>query len=257
MNNFRGLLRVTAVPLVMAGMILVFTGCVSTEKSPEEKKSNALYMLGRSFLRQERLQDAFLKFQESIQVNPRNKESHSMLGEVYTRLGQYGKAIESYEKAIEIDPEFSEAYNKMSMTYNMTEEWDKAIRAGRKALDNPLYQNPEFAYNNVGRALLMKGDCRTASEAFRQALLRRPIPQAQFNLAMSYTCLGREEDAVRQLERLVERAPKYADAHFELGRLLEARGETKKARMHYSEVVKMDPDSELGIKAGERLKKVR
>jgi len=242
---------------VLAGLMFIFPSCVGTGKNSIEKKSNALHMLGLSYLRQDRLQDAFLEFQKSIQVNPRNKESHNMLGLVYTRLGQYDRAIESYNTAIEIDPEFSEAYNNMSLTYNTTKEWDKAIQAGRKALENPLYENPEFAYNNVGRALLMKGDCRTAAEAFRQALLRRPIPQAQFNLAMSYTCLGREQDAIDQLERLVKMAPKYADAHFELARLLEARGETEKARMHYSEVVEMDPDSELGIKAGERLKKVR
>ncbi len=221
------------------------------------KRSNAHYMLGTTYIPQNRLQDAFLAFQKSINENPKNKDALNMLGYVYFLLGEYNQALEHYQKAIKIDPGFSEAYNNMALAYISMNRWDESISACNKALENPLYITPEFAMNNMGHAYMMKGDYESAIKIFKSAIRRRPLPQARYNLALTYIRLGKVSEAIKELERLVGYAPKYVDAHFELATLYRKRGETDKARKHFTEAMNADPDSELGIKAEEELKKLR
>ncbi len=232
-------------------------GCAGGAVSAKAlKRSNAHYMLGTTYINQNRLQDAFLAFQKSLNENPENKDALNMLGYVYFMLGEYNQALETYQKAILIDPNFSEAYNNMALTYNAMKKWDDSIASCNKALENPLYVTPEFALNNMGQAYMMKGDYDAAIQTLKKALMRRPIPQASYNLALTYIRLGNESRAIRELEMLVEHAPKYVDAHFELAVLYKKRGETDKAKKHFTEAINAGPGSELSIRAEEELKKL-
>ncbi len=242
--------------VILAISVLSF-GCAGGAVSAKAvKRSNAHYMLGTTYINQNRLQDAFLAFQKSLAEDPKNKDSLNMLGYVYFLLGEYDQALEIYQKAILIDPNFSEAYNNMALTYNAMKKWDESIASCIKALENPLYITPEFALNNMGQAYMMKGDYSAAIKTLKRALMRRPIPQASYNLALTYIRLGNDSRAIRELEMLVEHAPKYVDAHFELAMLYQKRGETDKARKHFTEAISAGPGSELSIRAKEELKKM-
>ncbi len=245
-------------PVVLLLMIALLYGCAGGAVSAKAvKRSNAHYMLGTTFITQNRLQDAFLAFQKSIVENPENKDAFNMLGYVYFMLGQYDEALENFEKAVLIDPNFSEAYNNMALAYNSLKKWDESIASCKKALENPLYTTPEFALNNMGYAYLMKGDYETAIKTLKNALMRRKLPQASYNLALTYIRLGKEPKAVRVLEMLVGIAPKYVDAHFELAMLYKKLGEPEKAKKHFTEAINADPDSELSGRAEEELQKLR
>ena len=265
MKKFRFLRKAYVVQILrnsLAVVLLIISalsyGCAGGAVSVEGvKRSNAHYMLGTTYITQNRLQNAFLAFQKSIAENPANKDAINMLGYVYFMLGEYDQALEAYQEAILIAPGFSEAYNNMALTYNSMEKWDESIAACNKALENPFYDTPEFALNNMGHAYMMKGDYETAIKILKKAFRRRSLPQASYNLALTYSHLGRETEAVRELERLVVRAPKYVDAHFELARIYLRLGETDKARKHFAEAMSVAPDSELGIRAKEELKNLK
>jgi Tfp pilus assembly protein PilF len=214
-------------------------------------------MMGNSYFAQNRIQDAFLEFQKAVAENPRNKDARNMLGQVYAILGEYDKAIASYRDALEIDSGFSDAHHNLAMTFVMTGRFDDAIAECSKALEDPLYEVPETALNTMGYAQMMMGENDKAIDSFKKALLRRPIPQANYNLALAYERTGRDDDAERELARLIERHPGYAEAHFALAGLYLKRGDTPKARQHFYETMNLAPDSEMGAASRKELERLR
>jgi Tfp pilus assembly protein PilF len=238
--------------------LLIFAGCASFGgESKSAKLSRSHYMMGNSYFAQNRIQDAFLEFQKSVAENPRNKDARNILGQVYAILGEYDKAVSSYREALDIDPDFADAHHNLAMTFVMTGRLDEAIAECEKVLEDPLYEVPETALNTMGYAQMMKGENEQAIDLFKKALLRRPIPQASYNLALAYERTGRNDDAERELARLVERHPGYAEAHFALARLCLKRGDTPKARQHFHETMNLAPDSEMGASARKELERLR
>jgi len=238
--------------------ILVFSGCASMKVTPEDvRRSSAEYMLGMSYMEQNRFQDAFVEFQKAIRSNPRNKEAHNMLGHLHGVLEQYEESLDFYDRALKIDPRFSEAYNNRAGTLIQMERWDEAIASAEKALENPLYATPEYALNNIGYAEMKKGKYEAAILTLKKALRRRPLPQASYNMALAHIELGQDWAAVRALEDLLERYPQYADAHYQLGLLYLKSGNRDKARKHFTEAANLAPDQEVGIMADAELRKLK
>lgn len=240
------------------GLAVAFSGCSSISVTPEKARlSNAEYMLGMSYMEQGRTQDAFVEFQKAVRENPDNKAAHNMLGYLYGEREQYKEALASYARAIAIDPRYSEAYNNRASTLITMEQWDDAIASAEQALLNPLYATPEFALNNIGYAQMKKGDYDEAIKSFNKALRRRFLPQASYNLALIYMERGQNRAALKELEDLVERVPKYAHAHYELARLYLRMGDREKARKHFTEAAALAPDQEVGIMADAELKRLK
>jgi len=239
-------------------VILACTGCAAIKITPEDvRQAHSEYMLGMSFIEQGRLQDAFVKFQKAVQFNPQNKDAHNMLGHIYTVLEQYENSLASYDRAIEIDPSYSEAHNNRSVTLIRMERWKDAIESAERALENPLYPTPENALNNIGFARMKMGNYEGAIKAFRQALLRRALPEAGYNMALAFIELGQIRAAMSELEKLVERYPQYAHAHYQLARLYLRQGDREKAKIHFTQAATLAPDQEVGILADSELKRLK
>jgi len=239
-------------------LVLSFSGCTSMTVTPENiHLSNAEYMLGMSYMEQGRTQDAFVEFQKAVHENPENKEAHNMLGYLYGEREQYEEAMASYGRALKIDPRYSEAYNNRAGTLIAMERWDDAIASAEQALLNPLYATPEYALNNIGYAQMKKGAHEEAIKTFKKALRRRPLPQANYNLALIYIELGQDRAALKELQDLVERFPQYALAHYQLARLYLKLGEKEKAREHFTSAATLAPDQEAGILADTELRRLK
>jgi Tfp pilus assembly protein PilF/ribonuclease BN (tRNA processing enzyme) len=86
-------------------------------------------------------------------------------------MGEYDRAIEAYRKALE-DPRFDQpgkAWNNLGKVLHDKGEYGLAIEAYRKGLEDPN-ETPGDVWNNVGNALDAKGEHNQAIEAYRTAL---------------------------------------------------------------------------------------
>lgn len=110
-----------------------------------------------------------------------------------------------------------------------------AEQAYRKALE--LAPNPHYhAYTNLG-VLLCEAEtrCEEALSVFDQALEHFPDDALlQFNRAVVLEELKRYDLAVEAYERCIELDPAHADAHFNLARLSEIRGDKQGLLRHLS-----------------------
>lgn len=225
----------------------IVLGCASSEPTVEMiQKAQAHYKIGVSYLNEGKIQQAFVEFQKAIELDPRNKDAQHGLGLIYDSQGKFQMAIDSYKKAILIDPNFSEAHNNLGVVYGKLKRWDEAIEEYKEAIKNPLYQTPQWAYNNRGFALYSKGDILQAVDAFKEALIVYPnFDLARYNLGRAYMSLGKMKEAIAEFEKAIKINPRYLDAYYELALTYVKVGDKEKAISHFGKVIEISPDSEL------------
>ncbi|OQW32203.1 MAG: hypothetical protein A4E19_19395 [Nitrospira sp. SG-bin1] len=199
-------------------------GC-ATDKAVMQK-SQGYYQEGVASLPGDR-QKAFVSFQQSVQLNPNNKEARYALGHVYALQGKLSHAEEQFRAAIKIDETYSEAHTYLGQVLANQDRWDEAVLSYRQALANPLYLTPDLARFHLGRALAHQGDLQGSMEALEDAASASPptVPPAM--------------------------------THLELGRVYVKLGYATRARETLKKVATLDKGGELATAAAELLTRLK
>jgi Tfp pilus assembly protein PilF len=110
---FRAKINVKTICMVV--FIALFPACASMQQTESKRDAEVHYKLGVSYLKNNELQKAFVKFHEAIRLNPKDKRSYNSLGYISARRKEYDNAISYYKRAIAIDPNYSEAMNNLGV----------------------------------------------------------------------------------------------------------------------------------------------
>jgi Tfp pilus assembly protein PilF len=136
--------------------------------------------------------------------------------------GDYDRAVELYKDSLETYPT-AEAHTFLGWTYHFQGKVEDAIAECKRAIEvDPDFGNP---YNDIGAYLI---------------------------------ALGRYDEAIPWLERATE-APRYDPRHypfFNLGRAYFAKGEINRARKHFQEALRIEPQYTLARQAVENLRRM-
>ena len=102
--------------------------------------------------------------------------------------------------------------------------------------------NNDLIHNNLGTALLERGEIKRAIEHFSAALEIKPdSPKVLYNMGLALKTEGRLEAAVRYFSKALEINPKLAGAHNNLGIMLLAQGHLEEAIQRFSKALENDP----------------
>ena len=85
-------------------------------------------------------------------------------------MGKLAEAIQECHKAIAADPDFGNPYNDIGAYYLQMGKLDAAIPWLEKAKKARRYENPEFAYCNLGKIYELQGLWPKAMEEYKRAL---------------------------------------------------------------------------------------
>lgn len=104
----------------------------------------------------------------------------------------------------------------------------------RHAYERALEVDPRHAdaHVNLGRILHDAGDSQAAEAHYRRALQAGAHGTAAYNLGVALEDQGRGDEAARAYQRAVEWEPELTEAHYNLARLLENRGDRQAAIRH-------------------------
>lgn len=143
------------------------------------------------------LEAAARVFGLAYQLDPSDLECLSMLGDIYTEQGNYETAVEVYQHILSLEPNNAECYNYLGYLLWQLDKNDEAIDAYQKALalsgDNPI------AYNNLG-VIYLDEKCQLSSalNMFQQALSCKPdYTLAQFNVGRTLEAMGQTAEAAK------------------------------------------------------------
>ena len=115
------------------------------------------------------------------------------------------------------------------------------------------HRSPELVFN-FGNLRYAQERFAEAADMYEAALdLDGDYLEALSNLGAALAELGDLDDAIDAYQRLLERNPGFADAHFNLADLLEQTGRINEARRHWAIYLRHDPRSEWAAHARKRL----
>jgi len=240
-------------PLVWAllPLVLATASCVSTEA---RKKASYHYQMGVSFLNENNLTGALVELTEAEKVNPDDPELQNYLGLAYFRKNRYDLAEPKFLRALELKPEFSEARSNLGLTYLQMKRWDDAIHEFKLVTEDIFYQNQESATINLGIAYLSKGEYPKALATLRGAATSYPRnPIARVYLGKVYFTLDKPELAIQEFKKAIEINRDYANAHYQLGLAYLKVKDNKAALASFKEVLRIAPDSDMGMLSREYL----
>ncbi len=149
--------------------------------------------------------------------------------------------------------------------------WGYASRgiflANKGLIDQALYQykkavevNPRnySAYNNMGLANYNLENYLIAEEAYLSSLKIRPdFAHTNYNLAMLYHKIGREDDALKKYKKTLKINPNYRLANYHVGGIYEKKENFSKAGTYYERELRINPGFTAAENALTRIKSKR
>lgn len=191
-----------------------------------------------------RLSDAQISFQQSIQLNPNFADSQSNLGNTLVALNQIDQAITHYEKAIELDPNHPDAHFNLGVALEKQENYEGALRS----YDTAIKLNPKdaHAHQNRGVALGKLKHYDLALNSYRQALALNPnLDSVFFNQGILLEEMALPHEALISYDKTVEINPHHAVALYNLGNLLKKSGRLEEAIVRFDQAIATNSEKAL------------
>jgi protein O-GlcNAc transferase len=182
-------------------------------KGLEADRSNVylLYVVAGARLKQNRLQDALLKFDELLLHQPNHIAGITERSSVLLALKQYDAALAGIERAIALDPHYAEAHLNRGIAYGQLKRHDEAIGAFDRALTlNPNLATAWLGYGNVLFELQRRDEALTA---YGKALSLKPdSAEAWLGRGNIFFGLKRYDEAVAAYDKALSFKPDLAEA---------------------------------------------
>jgi len=205
------------------------------------------------YLDQGDLPRAEQEWKAALAGKPDNVVTMNSLGLLYNQEKRYTEAEEILLRAIAMRPNWGVAHYQYAKTLMSTGRKEHAMEEFGKAITySPLNAGARLSYAN---ALLEDKRYAESEEQFQRALELQPNDEGLTGLALLYVKTGEHQKAMVMLRTLLKNAPFDGDAHLQLGKLLEASGQTPEAIKEYQATLATDPSNAQAQAALQRLKK--
>ncbi len=178
---------------------------------------------------------------DNFRKAPGNYMTGMNLGLAYYALGDDEKSLEYLKSALKADPDNVQVNVNIGAPLMRLKRLDEAEVYARKAART--HPGLPYAHINLGVIAFERGDYTEAVAMYRKALVLDPRNLlAGSNLAIAYYHSEDYDGSIRQFEELLKIYPAQPDVHSDLGKvLLEKKGRTEEAAMHFREALRLDP----------------
>lgn len=175
-------------------------------------------------------------FQRAIEEDPNYALAYAGLGDCHNYLSHRDEAKKAVLKALELDEELGEAHASLGF-FRFLYDWDFA--GAEREFERALALSPNYAeahhwyaiyLANVGRHDQAGSEANLAVELDPLSLLMNMTPALNLYLARQY------DQAIEQLQKVIEMEPNFVAARSVLGSVLVQKGLYKEAMAEYEKV---------------------
>jgi tetratricopeptide (TPR) repeat protein len=193
------------------------------ERNP--KSQEGWYLLGKTYLQLS--ENALAKIN---QIDPNSVVAHEIAGEIDESMHNYDSAMAEYKKVIEMAPNEPGTHMHMANAYWLVGKWKSAQEEFKAVLQND--PNSCIAHWKLADAILEANDSNDeALSEVNLAIGRCPtLMQARVDRARALIRMGKQIDALPDLEAAVKESPSEPTIHFLLASVYRTQGKTVEAR---------------------------
>lgn len=162
------------------------------------------------------------------------------LGLALDKTGRADEARSRYLTILAGDPNYLPAWTALARNYRSAGLMDFAIRAYEQALTiNPRHRR---CLKELADVMFDQHDWSRAAQLLEANLVFDPNDDAStINLAIAYRYLGRSDEALNRLNRLLERNPDSSVIRLNRAGLLASMGRNAAAEVDYRQLLKQSP----------------
>ncbi len=212
--------------------------------APAEQTSPEIHNnMGRILLRDGEHEKALGEFNKALALNPNNAEALLNISAIHQGQGKNDIAQHFIQRALAVDPNSVGALAQLAEIRRDEGDLAEAIRLFAEAL--AIDDSHPFLFQGIGDVLQRNGQYEQAVQAFKNVLALEPDSfKARYNLSVTYTNMGRVDEAIAICEEALELSPKNPEApaaRNNLGAIYLSRGENELALEHFEAALKAAP----------------
>lgn len=151
------------------------SACATTQDGPEDRRNIESHVdLGNQQLARGMWPDAVRTFMSVLEEDETHRDALRGMGMAYMNLDRLEEAERFYRKAIEVDPKWSIPKNELAIVLMETGNCGEAEALLEQVLKDIFYPTPEFAEHNLARAQACQGNVEAAMKRLENLVLKRP-----------------------------------------------------------------------------------
>ena len=205
-------------------------------------------VVGNCFSLQKDHESALVFFRRSLQIDPNFTYIHTLCGYEYMANEDFDKAIVCFRQALRVNERHYNAWYGLGAIFHRQEKYDLAEYHFERAMQ--LHPTSSILLCNLGIAQYANGKAYQALDTLAQAFALDPQnPQARFQRASIYAALHRPAEALAELRKVRDSAPREAAVHFAMGKVLKRLGRPQEAISSFLTAMDLDPKDNQIIKS--------
>jgi tetratricopeptide (TPR) repeat protein len=167
----------------------------------------------------------------------------------------YIPAINRLRRVIELDPNMMRAYNNLGLCYDSMGQFNEAIQSFTRAIElNRKQEHPSpWPPLNFAVSLISLNRLDEAIARLHEALSYNPkFPQAHYQLGLVLEKEGKFKEAIVPLQQAIELDPLYPEPHYTLGRIYQRQGKREEAQEQIEKFKKLKTEPYPHLQSAQR-----
>jgi tetratricopeptide (TPR) repeat protein len=210
----------------------------------EPHNQEVWYLLGQTYMQ---LSEQALARMNAI--DPNSPLVHEVSGEMMEDMKNYQGAVVEYKKAVAMAPEQAGTHYRLGNIYWKLSQWDDALGELRAELKND--PNNYRAWAQIGNILItQQSQPESGLEDVNKALQLCPdLAQAHVDRGNALVKLGRNQEAVTELETAERDSPDDPMPHFLMAHAQKALGDTSRANAEMQTYARLQAQASEAVAA--------
>ncbi|GAB6059647.1 PEP-CTERM system TPR-repeat protein PrsT [Desulfonatronum parangueonense] len=199
--------------------------------------------LGKTFLLQNKHDQAGQELNKALETDPDNLEALGAMAELQRRHGETEALLVTYEKIINLNPQDAETLYEKGVLHLRKGELDE-VRSIAERLER-RFSNRSEGYRLSGLHHFQEGNFREAVVSLQQANSIRPSLSGHYFLGLSLHQQGELESALSQFRIILDQIPEFTQARLMTGLILMQQQRLDLAEREIQRVLGQEPQNAM------------
>jgi tetratricopeptide (TPR) repeat protein len=191
------------------------------------------FSLAMTYLELNRRDWARDELQKLSRGDPKNPLYLYWLAKLDYDARAYTPAITKLRRVIELDPNMMRAHNDLGLCFDSLGQFDEAVQSFTRAIELNRREEQPSAWPplNLAVSLISLNRLDEAVALLHEALSYNPkFPQAHYQLGLVLEKEGKFQEAIAPLQQAIGLEPSYPEPHYTLGRIYQRQGKREEAQ---------------------------